>query len=455
MLLLALCLGFFIVIMDVIIVNVALPIMAISLHTNIVGLQWIVDGYTLTFASLLLSAGNLADCWGARRVYIGGLLVFVLTSLGCGLSHFLGILVTFRLLQGLSAAFIVPASIALLNNVYQAPKQRAQAIGIWAAVGGAAASAAPFLGAILTAGFNWPAIFLVNVPIGGFAIILSMKYLKKVPTKTLQNFDLGGQITIIVSIAALAFALIEAGHLGWLSKWVILSFILAMVMLVAFIKFELQAKRPLLPLNFFSSRNFSLAIIAGFILSFTSYGLFFLLPLYFLQIRGYSTLLTGFAVAPLLFFSAIMSYTVGKFIARYGYRLPLIMGMLIAASGYLSLLITQANSPHYSYLVLPLIAVGIGSTCVMPAITLAVLQDIPSDRAGLASGALNAARQLGSLLGVAIFGSIINYIGQFILGFHIMLWICSLCSIGISLLTVFIGFSAKKVNVPMDTQIQN
>ncbi len=423
--LLALCLGFFMVIIDVTIVNVSLPIMQTSLGGNVSWLQWVVDGYTLTFACLLLSAGSLADRIGAKKAFQAGLLLFVLTSMGCALSNAFWSLTTFRLLQGIAAAFLVPTSLALINSSYPDKESRAKAIGIWGGLGGIAAASGPILGGILTASFGWRAVFWVNVPIGLLALILAVKYIAS-PTRSLngthEKFDFAGQITGIVSIAALAFSLIETGNLGWFSPIVLIGFLVFFVTFIAFLWIEHHNRSPMFPLNLFKSHEFSIAIVVGMIINFGLYGELFILPLYFHQMKEFSVLQIGVAILPLTGLVAVASYLSGKIISIKGGKFPMIVGLIIGALGFAFLLMAEKNTDYY-WLILPLAAIGFGTAFTMPAATVTAIQAAPEDRPGIAAGAFNASRQLGSLLSVALFGTIVATSTHFMAGMHITLMI--------------------------------
>ncbi|HVV69250.1 MAG TPA: MFS transporter [Gammaproteobacteria bacterium] len=425
--LLALCLGFFMVIIDVTIVNVSLPIMQSSLGGNVSWLQWVVDGYTLTFACLLLSAGSLADRLGAKKAFQCGLLLFVLTSIGCALANAFWSLTAFRLLQGIAGAFLVPTSLALINGLYPDKKARAKAIGIWGSMGGIAAASGPILGGILTASFGWRAVFWVNVPIGLLAILLTAKYIVHPPhnpSPIQTKFDFKGQITGIISIAALSFSLIETGNLGWSSSIVLIGFLIFFITFNAFLWIEYHTKFPMLPLGLFKSTEFSIAIVIGMIINFGLYGELFTLPLYFHQMKTYSVLQIGLAILPLTGIVTVASYVSGKVISTEGSKLPMLIGLIIGALGFAALLITDKNTAYY-WLILPLAAIGFGTAFTMPAATITAIQVAPENRAGIASGTFNASRQLGSLLGVALFGTIIASSTHFMTGMHITLIIGS------------------------------
>ncbi|TAK71817.1 MAG: DHA2 family efflux MFS transporter permease subunit [Gammaproteobacteria bacterium] len=430
----ALCLGFFMVIMDVTIINVALPTLAIDLHTTVSWLQWIVDGYTLSFAGLLLTAGHLSDQFNTKTLFRLGVIIFALTSLVCGLVSSPLLLTTFRLLQGIAAAIIVPTSLALIHIGFSEQTARSKAIAIWATTGGIAAAMGPVTGAILTSALSWRAVFFVNVPIALICLWLTKKDIKVKDQRILKSFDWPGQAFAILSIATLALAIIEAGHLGWKAPLVMASFVIFSFSTLIFIAIETRSKAPMLPLTFFAVPTFTIGIICGLLLNFGVYGEFFILPLYFQHLRGYSTLITGLALTPLTIIMPIASYLSGRLIHRIGVKWTALFGLLLATIGFLCLLIAGEHSPAYYYFILPLLIVGLGVPMAMPALTVIVMHSVTSDSVGLASGAFNASRQLGSLLGVALFGSIIASTPRFIVGMHITLYI----GIATYLLAVFL-----------------
>jgi len=420
--LVALCLGFFMVIMDVNIVNVALPSMAKDLGGNISWLQWVVDGYTLTFACLLLSAGNLGDRFGAKTAYLSGLLLFVLTSIACGMAtHFLA-LTLFRLLQGIAAALLVPTSLALINSSYENKSDRARAIGVWGGIGGFAAAAGPAIGAFLTAWFGWRSVFFVNIPIGMIGVLLTINHVKNSKSGHTGNFDFLGQFTGMISIALLAFSLIEAGRLGWLSTTVMGGLGLFLLTIIIFILIEHRNASPMFPLIFFKSNTFSTSIAIGMIINVGVYGIFFLLPLYFQHIRAYSVFMTGLAITPLSALAGICSYFSGRLVSIIGSKIMIVIGLSIGSLGFFMLFMASEHT-LYILLLVPLALIGIGGSLTMPAATIATINSVPEGRAGIAAGAFNTSRQIGSLIGVAIFGTLINQSIHFMDGMHSSLMI--------------------------------
>ncbi len=426
----ALSLGSFIVIMDVTIVNVALPAMSKDLHGSVSWLQWVVDGYTLTFACLLLSSGNLADRVGAKSTYVFGLILFVLTSLACGFASDFLFLTLMRLLQGVGAALLTPTSLVLVNASYANVKERVKAISIWGMTGAIAAAIGPILGGLLTFYCGWRWIFFVNIPFGLLALFLTKKYVVNLPPSGKGHFDISGQTLAVISIGALAFALIEAGRMGFYSHIVIASFIIFVITFIAFLSVENKTSSPLFPLHFFRSRTFSVAMTIGMISTTGWYGELFVLTLYFQHIRDYSVLMTGFAFIPFVGMNALSAFLGGKLASVVGSRLPILCGLAISVAGYFSMLIAGAHTP-YALLILPLVGIGAGIAFLMPALTVTAIHAVPEGRTGIASGALNACRQIGILMGVAVFGTIIAVSNNFIVAMHETLMIAGLlCFVG-------------------------
>ena len=430
------CISFFMVITDVTAVNVALPNIQNVLHATISALQWVVAGYTLTFACFLLLSGHLSDLLGAKRVLLIGLLLFILTSLACALSPNVNVLILFRLLQGVAGATLVPCSLSLINATYSDPNVKAQKIGLWASIGGLAAVAGPVLGGFLTGYLSWRAVFFVNIPFGLLAMWLIHRNSRESEVHEHLHFDVAGLLLAIISIASLSLALIESGSLGWSAPLVQLAMIVFLVSAFLFVLIEKRVKQPMLPLHFFKINRFAIAVGVGMVLNFGVYGELFVLPFYFQHIRGYGIVETGLALLPLVSLIAISSYISGKFVSVIGVKMPLIIGLSIGALGFLGLLIVQAKSPSYYWLILPLAAMGFGISFCQPAATITAIYALPKDRAGLAAAIFTTSRQIGSLLGVAIFGSLIATTSHFVAGFHITLIISAMLYLGALLVTL-------------------
>jgi DHA2 family methylenomycin A resistance protein-like MFS transporter len=414
----ALCLGYFVVIMDATIVTTALPVIGKDLNAGITGLQWVVDGYTLVFASLLLTAGSAGDRLGARRVFMAGLALFTVSSLACGLAPTMAVLNVTRAVQGLGAALVVPTSLALINASYPDRERRARAIGVWGALGGVAAGLGPVLGGVFTTWLGWPSVFFVNVPIGVGALLLTHRFVVAPPPRARTGLDPRGQVLAVVTLAMLAFGLIEAGGRGWGSPVVLAAFAVAVAGTVAFVLAENRHQDPMLPLGLFRDRGFTGAAVAGAAINFGFYGEIFLLSLYFQQLRGYTPLIAGLAIFPQPGIASVVSSLSGRQTARRGARSVMLIGLVVGAAGLFAMTMAGPSTPYW-ILLLPLLAIGFGISYTMPAATAAIIDAAPADRAGIASGALNASRQVGSTLGVAVFGSLVAATTSFVTAFQV------------------------------------
>ncbi len=415
--LVAVCIGYFMAVLDSTVVNVALPDMARGLGTGIAGMQWVVDGYALLFASLLLTAGALGDRLGNRGTFVAGLALFTLASLLCGIAPNLGTLIAFRALQGVGAAVQVPASLALLRHAYHDPAERAQAIGIWAAATGLAVAAGPVVGGILTHAWTWRSVFLVNLPVGVLGILLTLRHVPPVPPHHDGELDIKAQVLGIVALGALTFGLIQGGVWGWSSAPVILALLLAIASGVLFYRGERSAEHPMLPPALFRDPTFSAANAVGAILSFGFYGELFLMSLFFQQVQHRSPLATGLALLPQTAVISLMNFVSGQITARRGARLPMVVGLGIGGSGLVGLAFLDAHAPLLSA-VGPMLAMGVGASLAMPAMTHAAIDHTPKERAGIGSAVLNASRQVGGVIGIALLGSLIGGRGHFMPGLH-------------------------------------
>ncbi|MFG2495843.1 MFS transporter [Streptomyces caniferus] len=405
--LVAVCLGYFMVILDVTVVTVALPAVGAALHTGVTGLQWVVDGYTLVFAGLLLFCGGLGDRLGGRTVFLGGLLVFTLASAGCALAPTATVLVLARLVQGLGAALMVPASLALLRTAYPGQAARARAFGVWGTVAGLAAGAGPVLGGVLVAGLGWRSVFFLNLPAGLAALVLTIRHVPDSPAdRTRPGMDLPAQAAAAVGLAGLVTGCIEAGALGWTHPAVLGAFAGCLAGLIAFLLLERRSPAPMLPLPLFRARAFSASAVIGLLLNTGFYGLLFLAPLYFQRVHHYSALRTGCALLPAVGVVAVGSALAGRITARTGPRLPMVAGLAVGAAGLSGWLLAGPGTPYLA-LVAPMACAGFGTALTMPAATAAVMEAAPGERSGAAAAVFNAARQIGSALGVALFGTLV------------------------------------------------
>ena len=415
--LVAICAGYFMVILDTTVVNVALPALSRGLHTSTTGLQWVVDGYSLAFAALLLSGGALSDRRGAKTVFCTGLAVFTLCSAVAGVATSTAMLIAARAAQGVGAALAVPASLSLLQATYADQRARRRAFGIWGGVAGIAAGAGPVLGGAFVSAAGWRSVFFVNVPVGVAGLLLVARVVPSVARRP-HGADPAGQAAACVALSGLTAALIEAGPAGW-SAPVVLGGLAAFLFAgAAFVLVEHRAARPLLPLGMFASRQISAATTVGLLLNLGFYGELFVVSLYLQQHLGLSPLLAGVALLPQMAMAVVGSTASGLVMARTGPRLPMLAGLLVGAAGLFSLTAPGAHGP-YAVLIVPFLAVGLGMSFTMPAATAAVMEAAPTERVGLASGTLNAARQVGGVLGVALLGALVTQQRHFVTGLHL------------------------------------
>jgi MFS transporter, DHA2 family, methylenomycin A resistance protein len=414
--LLAICLGYLMVIVDATIVNVALPSVGRELHTGVSALQWVLDAYTIVFAGLLLAGGALGDRLGARRVFDGGLVLFTLASAACAAAPSALALIGARAAQGVGAALLVPSSLALLRATYADPAERAQAVGVWGGVAGIGAASGPILGGFLVGLLSWRAVFVVNVPVGAFALWLGARHLRATGERSDGALDPAGQVLGIMTLTLLTTGVIEGGARGWTSVPASVPLIACVPVAVLFASVQARRRDPMLPLSLFRNPTFSGASFVGLAINLGFYGQLFALSLYFQHIRELSPVLTGLALLPEGAVVALASALSGRVTARLGSRVPMLVGLLCGTAGFLGL-IAAGSRTAYPVLVAPLVAAGFGMAFTMPAATAAIIETAPASRAGIASGVLNAARQAGGAIGVALLGTLIAR-GTFVTGLH-------------------------------------
>lgn len=415
--LIAALLGFFVVMLDTTVVNVALARIGADLGAPVASLQWVVDAYALTFAALQLSAGAACDRVGARSVHLLGLVVFGLLSTACALAPAGRALIAFRALQGVGAAAIVPASLAMLSLIHDRPADRARAIGLWGGAGGVAAAVGPVAGGLLVTWAGWRLVFWVNLPLVAVGMWLTARCLPELAARSprRRGGDLPGQILSVIGLAAATYGIIAAGEHGW-SLVAVVSTLAGLILLVVFIVVERIASRPMLPTVVFSRPRFAVAAAVGFALNSGFFGQLFVLALFLQRYLGYSPWLAGLALAPQACSAVIASPLGGRMTARIGAFPTMLTGLLTGAAGFAGLALATASTPY------PLVAAltflgGFGTALTMPAATSAAVASAPVGYTGVAGSVINAARQTGSVVGVAVLGSLIAS-GDFLTGFH-------------------------------------
>jgi MFS transporter, DHA2 family, methylenomycin A resistance protein len=408
-------LGFFVVALDAQVVNVALPGIRADLGGGLSGLQWVVTGYTLMFSALLLFGGTLSDRAGARRAYGIGMVVFVAASAACGLAPSLGLLITARLIQGAGAALVTPTSLALIRETYHDPRQRARAIAYWAMGGSVAAAAGPVLGGGLSQ-LDWRLIFFLNLPVGALALAVLTRV--GASARRVVSVDWTGQVCAVMALAALTYGVIEGGKQGYGSIPILTAFAVAAAASAAFLAAQARRRHPMVPLGLFRSRTVATLLTVGFVGMAGFYGTVFLQSLYFQQLRGESPLATGLLFLPMTGLVAALNPAAARIAARFGPRVPIIGGQLVMAVGLAGLCLAPAYAPALLIAGL-MIPVGVGGSFTVPPITALLMDSVPADRAGTASGVLNTSRQVGGSLGVAAFGAVVAAQASFLHGLHV------------------------------------
>ncbi|MFF9623974.1 MFS transporter [Streptomyces griseosporeus] len=401
--LVAAVLGFFVITLDVSGVNVALPAVGHDLGGSLSGLQWVADSYTLMFAALMLSAGALSDAVGARRAYAWGLGLFTLASLGCGLAPTIGALTAARVVQGSAAAVMVPTSLALIRQAFPDAEARARGIALWTVGGAVAIAAGPVLGGLLTTEWNWRTVFFLNVP-AGLAALATLARADRSARHPVV-FDLPGQVTAVLALAALTFAVIEGGHHG-LTTTVLSAAAVAVVAGAAFTAVEARRRAPMLPLELFRQRGVSVPVVAGFACNAAFYGGVFVLSLYFQEQRGQSAFSAGLMFVPMAVITAHFNYFSPKAVSRFGPRSVVVAGLLTGAVGCGGLAAVGTGTPWWVTAAL-MIPLGIGGALAMPALTSLMLDSVAAERAGTAAALLNTSRQTGGALSIAVFGALL------------------------------------------------
>ena len=413
--LLAVCAGYFMVILDVTVINVAAPVVGRELSASLTGNQWIIDGYTLVFAGLLLTAGALGDRLGNRRIFCAGVVVFTVASAGCGLAQNTESLVAARLLEGLGAALIVPGSLALLQQSYPSPADRSRVFGLWGSMAGVAATAGPVVGGLLVTTVGWRWVFFINVPVGCACLLLTLRHVAASARRSDRSIDWPAQGAIIAMVALLIAVLNEAGRRGWADPLILAGAGLCLLAAAAFVLRERLARAPVLPLWLLRSRQLSGAAIIGLLFNFAFYGMIFTASLYFQHERDLTALRTGIALLPAVAVTMFASVLSGRLARHTGNRPLVVTGMLLGAAGLAGWAAAGPN-PGYALLVAPMVAAGFGTSFALTGATTAVMSAAPDSYSGTASGLFNTTRQVGSAVGVALGGSLLAASSSFATG---------------------------------------
>jgi EmrB/QacA subfamily drug resistance transporter len=396
----------FMVVLDIAIVNVALPSIQVDLGFSESNLQWVISAYALFFGGFLLLGGRAADLLGRRRLFLAGIVVFSVASLLAGLAWSEGSLIGARAFQGLGAAVITPAALSILSTTFVEGRERNIALGVWGAVGGFGAAAGVLMGGILTSALSWSWIFFVNVPVGATALVLTPLLLKESRDASVRSFDALGAVLVTAGLSSVVYAITQAGQDGWLAAKTISFFAAGLVLLVGFLGWELRHPEPLMRLGILRVKTVSGANVAGLILGTATFSLFLMLTLYMQQVLGYSPMKTGVAYLAVAGTAIVTSAIAAQLVTRIGVKPALLIGMTALTGGLVYFTQVSVGGSYLGDL-LPgflLVAVGLGFSFVP--ISIAALAGIEAAEAGLASGLINTSQQIGGALGIAALSTI-------------------------------------------------
>src|SRR5579875_1546820 len=399
--LVAVCAGSFMLLVDLTIVNVALPDMARELHTTFSDLQWVIDLYALVLGALVLTVGAVADRLGRRAIYVAGLVLFAASSLTCGLAPNVAVLLAARGVQGLGAAAMFATTMALISNTYEG-RERGIAFGTWSAVAGAASAVGPIIGGLLTANFGWRWIFLVNLPVSVVAVALTLRVVTESLDPHLRRIDLPGMLPFTIAAAALTYGLIRG---AWASGETIALFAVAVLAVAAFVVTERRSAAPMLDLSLLKNPVFTAMILAGALLSAAAWAAMTYQSLWLQSVLGLSAIQAGLVLLPCAASVFLVAGQLGRFLHRTSPRWMVGTGLLLIAIGALAQAIVRQNS-SWPVVIPGLVLVGIGAGLALASLNSTAMAAVPWQRAGMAGGALNAFRQLGYAFGIAMLGEV-------------------------------------------------
>ena len=401
----AMCFALFMIMLDNTVVNVALPSIQKDLGASISGLEWTINGYTLSFAVLLATGGRLGDIFGRRRMFLTGVVIFALSSATAGLAVSQTDLVISRVVQGVGAALMMPATLSIITDAFP-PSERGKAMGTWAGVSGLALAVGPVVGGLLTEHVSWRAIFYLNIPVAVGAVLASLFAVRESRDRTVgREVDFAGVAALTAGLSALILALVEGNEWGWGSTEIVALLAGAALALALFVAIELRVRVPMVEFHFFSNRNFVGAIVVAMIVSFSMLGVFFFLALYMQDILRYSPLEAGIRFLPSTLMIVGLAPVAGRLADRFGPRWLIVAGLLVVAASLYSFSGIAVDSSYFE--LLPgFMLLGIGIALTMSPMTSAAMNAVPVEKAGIASGVLSMFRMVGGSLGVAVTGAI-------------------------------------------------
>jgi EmrB/QacA subfamily drug resistance transporter len=394
------------VVLDIAIVNVALPSIQVDLGFSQENLQWVISAYALVFGGFLLLGGRSADLLGRRRIFIGGLVVFTVASLLAGLAWSEASLIAARALQGLGAAIITPAALSILSTTFAEGRERNIALGAWGAVGGFGAAAGVLLGGILTDALSWEWIFFVNVPVGVLAIVFAPILLNESRDSSVKTFDVPGAVFVTAGLSSLVYTITQAGQDGWFAATTLGFFAASVLLLAGFVGWELRHPEPLMRFGILRTRTVTGANVAGFIMGTAMFSMFLMLTLYMQMVLGYSAMKTGVAYLAVAGTAILWSAVAAQLVTRVGVKPVLVTGMAFLTAGLVFFTQVSVGGSYVSDLLPGFLLIGVGIGFSFVPITIAALAGVEAAEAGLASGLINTSQQIGGALGIAALSTI-------------------------------------------------
>jgi EmrB/QacA subfamily drug resistance transporter len=394
--------------LDNTVLNLALPSIASDLGSSSSGLQWIIDSYVLVIAGLLLTMGYIGDRVGRKPILMVGLAIFGLFSLGAALSNSTGMLIAMRALMAVGAATIMPATLSILTATFRDPKERSQAIAVWAATFALGMGIGPLVGGWLLNSFHWSSVFYINLPIVAIAIVGGLYFIGNSKSANPRRLDYVGSVVSIAGLFALVYGIIQAGSDGWTAPHVLWAFAAAAVVLAFFVIWEIKSKNAMLPIHFFKNMSFTGANIALTMISFAMMGAFFFMSLYFQSVLGYTPLEAGIRMLPMAAATFVASFVSARIANYLGTKYTVALGILIAAAGFFIFASIARVDTTYGQIVMAMIVTSIGMGLTMSPATNSIMGAIPVDQSGVGSAMNNTTRQVGAALGIAVLGSLLN-----------------------------------------------